>query len=115
MKIKVRILWTLLGMSLRDRQARTFVEISRENPVATKQIVVPVESESGQILEAVVLEYTPLHSEMTQLMGLISRIPLAYAGFGCLLVGLLIALYRAIRTGGGFMSAHQGSVCFRLH
>jgi len=81
-----------IGATLRDRQVRTFVEINGQNPVATKQIVVPVESESGQILGAVVLEYTPLYSEMTQLMGR-TFLPLAYAGSGCLLVGLLIALY----------------------
>ncbi len=81
-----------IGATLRDHQVRTFIEISRENRAATKQIVVPVESESGQILGAVVLEYTPLYSEMTQSMGH-TILPLAYAGFGCLLVGLLIALY----------------------
>jgi two-component system cell cycle sensor histidine kinase/response regulator CckA len=81
-----------IGATLRDRQVRTFVEISRENQVATKQIVVPVESDSGQILGAVVLEYTPLYSEMTQLMGR-TILPLAYAGFVCLLIGLLVALY----------------------
>ena len=81
-----------IGATLQDRQVRTFVEISRENPVATKQIVVPVESESGQILGAVVLEYMPFFSEMTQSTGRII-LPLAYAGFGCLLAGLLIALY----------------------
>ena len=70
-----------VGATLRDHQVRTFMEISRENRAATKQIVVPVESESGQILGAVVLEYTPLYSEMTQLMGR-TILPLAYAGFG---------------------------------
>jgi two-component system cell cycle sensor histidine kinase/response regulator CckA len=78
--------------TIRDRQVRTFVEGSRENQAATKQIVVPVESESGQILGAVVLEYAPLYTEMTQLMGR-SILPLAYAGFACVLIGLLTALY----------------------
>ena len=32
-----------------------------------KQIVVPVEGESGQVLGAVVLEYTPLYNEFMQL------------------------------------------------
>jgi regulator of extracellular matrix RemA (YlzA/DUF370 family) len=40
-----------IGATLRDRQARTFVEISRENPVATKQIVVPGKANLGRFWE----------------------------------------------------------------
>jgi two-component system, cell cycle sensor histidine kinase and response regulator CckA len=80
-----------IAATIRDRQVRTFLEVGRKKLAAVRRIVVPVESESGQILGAVVLEYTPLYSEMTQLMGR-TILPLLYAGLACVLIGLLIAL-----------------------
>src|ERR1700722_15332536 len=55
-----------VAMSIKDGNARTFVEISKDSPDAIKQIVVPIQSESGQTLGAVILEYTPLYEELMQ-------------------------------------------------
>jgi hypothetical protein len=42
-----------VGATIKDRQVRTFVEVSREYPAGIKQIVVPVEGESGRVMGAV--------------------------------------------------------------
>ena len=53
-----------VGATIKDRQVRTFVEASEERLAGSRQIVVPVEGEFGQIIGAVVLEYTPLYNEL---------------------------------------------------
>ena len=45
-----------IGATIKDRQVRTFVEVSEQHPAGLKQIVVPVEGESGQVIGAVVLD-----------------------------------------------------------
>jgi two-component system cell cycle sensor histidine kinase/response regulator CckA len=81
-----------VGATIKDRQVRTFLEISRQYPAGTRQIVVPVEGAAGQVLGALVLEYTPLYDELMRLTGgTIRRVVLA--GFGCVAIALLIAFY----------------------
>jgi hypothetical protein len=55
-----------VGATLKDRKVRTFVKVSDAHPAGSREIVVPVEGESGQVLGAVVLEYTPLYNEFMQ-------------------------------------------------
>ena len=78
--------------TIKDRQVRTFVEVSQEHPAGIKQIVVPLEAESGQVIGAVVLEYTPLYNELMRLTRSTLR-HVALAGFGSVAIGLLIAFY----------------------
>ena len=78
--------------TIKDRQVRTFVEVSQEYPAGIKQIVVPVEGESGQVIGAVVLEYTPLYNELMRLTRSTIR-HVALAGLGSVAIGLLIAFY----------------------
>ena len=78
--------------TIKDRQVRTFVEVSQEYPAGIKQIVVPVEAESGQVIGAVVLEYTPLYNELMRLTRSTIR-HVALAGFGSVAIALLIAFY----------------------
>jgi len=78
--------------TIKDRQVRTFVEISQEYPAGIKQIVVPIEAESGQVIGAVVLEYTPLYNELMRLTRSTIR-HVALAGLGSVAIGLLIAFY----------------------
>src|SRR5450432_1515836 len=53
-----------VAATIRDGKVRKFVEISKDHPNGIKQIVAPVQSESGQALGAVILEYTPLYNEL---------------------------------------------------
>src|ERR1700734_192638 len=53
--------------TIRDGKVRTFVEISSDHPQGIKQIVVPVQNKSDQIIGAVILEYTPLYNELMTL------------------------------------------------
>ena len=81
-----------VGATLKDRRVRTFVEVSKEYPAGIKQIVVPVEGESGEVLGAVVLAYTPLYNEFMQETSRTIR-HLILAGFGSVAIALLLALY----------------------
>lgn len=78
--------------TIRDGKVRTFVETSKDHPGGIKQIVAPVKSKSGQILGAVVLEYTPLYEElMLSTRNTIREV--ALAGFGSVAIALLIAFH----------------------
>ncbi len=55
-----------VASTIKDGKVRTFVEISKDDPLGIKQVVAPVQSESGQMLGAVILEYTPLYNELMQ-------------------------------------------------
>ena len=81
-----------VGATIKDRQARTFVELSQDYPAGIKQIVVPIEGESGQVIGAVVLEYAPFYNELMQLTGSTFR-QVVLAGFGGVAIALLIAFY----------------------
>jgi PAS domain S-box-containing protein len=81
-----------VGATIKDRQVRTFVEVSQAYPAGIKQIVVPVEGESGQVIGAVVLEYTPLYDELMHLTRNTTR-QVFFAGVGSVAIALLITLY----------------------
>jgi two-component system, cell cycle sensor histidine kinase and response regulator CckA len=81
-----------VGATLKDRQVRTFLETGQEYPAGRKQIVVPVEGESGQVIGALVLEYTPLYNELMQWTRHTIRY-VALAGFASVAIAWLIALY----------------------
>jgi PAS domain S-box-containing protein len=55
-----------VAATIKDGKVRTFVEISQDEPLGIKQVVAPVQSESGKMLGAVILEYTPLYDELMQ-------------------------------------------------
>jgi two-component system cell cycle sensor histidine kinase/response regulator CckA len=81
-----------VATTIKDRQVRTFVEVNRKYPAGVRQIVVPVEGESGQVIGALVLEYTPLYNELMQLTrGTIRHVVLT--GFCSVAIALLIAFY----------------------
>jgi two-component system cell cycle sensor histidine kinase/response regulator CckA len=81
-----------VGATIRDRRVRTFFEASKEYPAGIKQIVVPVEDESGQVLGTVILGYAPLYDEWMRLTSPTSG-QLIWSGLGCLAVAMLLALY----------------------
>jgi len=81
-----------VGATIKDRQVRTFVEVSQDYPAGIKQIVVPVEGESGQVIGAVVLEFAPFYNELIQLTESTIR-QVVLAGLGSVAIALLIAFY----------------------
>ena len=81
-----------VGATIKDRQVRTFVEVSQDYPSGIKQIVVPIEGEAGQVMGAVILEYTPLYKELMQLTRSTIR-HVVLAGVGSIAIALLIAVY----------------------
>jgi PAS domain S-box-containing protein len=81
-----------VGATLKDRKARTFVEVSDLHPDGSKEMVVPIEGESGELLGAVVLEYTPLYNELMQANSRTIR-HLILAGIGSIAITLALALY----------------------
>jgi PAS domain S-box-containing protein len=81
-----------VGATIKDRQVRTFAAVSQEYPTGIKQIVVPVEGESGPVIGAVILEYTPLYNELMQSTRPTIR-HLVLTGFASVAIALLIALY----------------------
>ena len=81
-----------VGATIKDGQVRTFVETGDTHPAGIKQIVVPVAAESGQIIGAVILEYTPLYDELMQLTkSTIEQV--IWAALGSAVLALLIAFY----------------------
>jgi two-component system, cell cycle sensor histidine kinase and response regulator CckA len=81
-----------VSATLKDRKVRTFVGVSDLHPAGSKEIVVPVEGESGALLGAVVLEYTPLYTELTQANSNTIR-HLILAGAASVAIALVLALY----------------------
>jgi PAS domain S-box-containing protein len=81
-----------VGMTIKDRQVRTFVEVGKDYPAGAKRIVVPVERESGEVIGAVVLRYTPLYDELMRLTSP-TRGELIWAGCGSIAIALWLALY----------------------
>ncbi len=75
-----------------DGKTRAFVEISHDYPDGIRQIVAQVQSESGQVLGAVILEYTPLYNELTQLTKKTTE-QIALAAFGSMALAVLIAFF----------------------
>ncbi len=81
-----------VGLTIKDRRVRTFVEVGKDYPAGVKRIVVPVESQSGQVVGAVVLRYAPLYDELVRLTNPM-RGPLIWAGCGSLAIAVWLALY----------------------
>jgi len=81
-----------VGQTIKDRKVRTFVEKSAAYPIGIKQVVVPVESESGQVIGAVVLEYTPFYNDLMRLT-LITLYQVVLAAIASIVIALLIAWY----------------------
>jgi two-component system cell cycle sensor histidine kinase/response regulator CckA len=79
-----------IGATIKDRQARTFIEVSGQHLAGLRQIVVPVEGTSGQVIGAVILDYTPLYNEWMQLAGKTTR-QLVLAGSAGVAIALSIA------------------------
>jgi PAS domain S-box-containing protein len=81
-----------VGQTIQDRQVRTFIEKSAGYPKGIKHIVVPVESESGQVIGAVVLEYTRFYDELMQLT-LTTIYQVVVAAIASVVIALLSAWY----------------------
>jgi PAS domain S-box-containing protein len=81
-----------VGATLRDGKVRTFVEISADSPLPIRQIVVPAFAPSGEIMGAVVLEYTSLYDELMQSTRSTVR-EVAWATLGCVILAALISFY----------------------
>jgi len=81
-----------VGATLKDRRVRTFVEVSKDYPSGIKQIVVPIESETGQVLGAVILEYTPIYDEL-MLTAKTTTHQIILTAFGCFTFAMLISFY----------------------
>ncbi|MEA3207372.1 MAG: hypothetical protein QOE70_429 [Chthoniobacter sp.] len=100
-----------IGATIKDRQIRTFVEVSEAYPAGIKQIVVPVEGEAGRVLGAVVLEYTPLYDELRRL-GTGTAHQVIAAGCGGGLIALLLALYMGRSIAGPLQQLRNAAIGF---
>jgi signal transduction histidine kinase/CheY-like chemotaxis protein len=78
-----------VSQTLADGQTRTFIEISPDYPDGVKQIVVPLKSRTGATVGAVILEYTPLYEEMSDLANNTVRITII-ASLACVLLAILL-------------------------
>jgi PAS domain S-box-containing protein len=81
-----------VAATLKDGKVRKFTEISKDHPAGIKQIVAPVQSESGQMLGAVILEYTPLYNTLMQSTRSTVR-ELIGTVFASVVIALSIAVY----------------------
>ncbi len=81
-----------VAATMKDRQVRTFVESGEKHPEGIMQVVVPVEGESGQVIGAVIMEYTPLYEELMHLTRR-SIYQVVVAGLSSVIIALLIAYY----------------------
>ncbi len=81
-----------VGRTIKDRKVRTFVEKSTDYSKGIKQVVVPVESGSGQVIGAVVVEYTPFYNELMRLT-LVTVYQAVVVAIASIVIALLIAWY----------------------
>jgi PAS domain S-box-containing protein len=81
-----------VGLTMKDRRVRTFIELGPDSPVEMKQIVVPVEAGTGQVIGAVVLEYTPFYAEQMRLTSATIR-EVGLVGSAGAALAVLLALY----------------------
>jgi len=79
-----------VAATIRDGQSRTFVERKPEYPAGTLQVVIPLRTEQGRIVGAVVMEYTPIYRELLAAGAGTRRVIVAASAAG-LLLGLLLA------------------------
>jgi signal transduction histidine kinase/CheY-like chemotaxis protein len=85
-----------VDQTLADGQMRTFVEVSPDYPDGVKQIVVPLTSRTGVTVGAVIMEYTPLYEEMSDLANTTVRITVIVS-LVCVLLAILLG-YLISRT-----------------
>jgi signal transduction histidine kinase/DNA-binding response OmpR family regulator len=78
-----------VAQTMADGQTRTFVEVSPDYPDGVKQIVVPLTTRTGATVGAVVMEYTPLYEEMSELANTTVRIT-AIVSMACVLLAILL-------------------------
>ena len=81
-----------INATLKDGQARTFVEITSEDPQRLKQVVVPIRDESGGISGAVILEYTAFYEELQQAAAASARTLIAL-GIAALFAAFVISQF----------------------
>jgi signal transduction histidine kinase/CheY-like chemotaxis protein len=81
-----------VAATLKDGKVRTFIEAGEKHPEGIMQIVVPVEGASGQVIGAVIMEYTPLYNELMHLTKRATR-QVFLAGLGSIAIALLLAFY----------------------
>jgi PAS domain S-box-containing protein len=58
-----------VGRTLRDGKSRTFTEVSDAYPEGIKLLAIPLDSDEGVRLGALVLEYTPLYRQILAIVG----------------------------------------------
>jgi PAS domain S-box-containing protein len=80
-----------VGLTIKDRHVRTFVEASNDSPGGIKQIVVPVEAGDGRVMGAVVLEFTPFYDEQMRLTAATIR-EVGLIGSAGMALAILLAL-----------------------
>ncbi len=78
-----------VAATIRDGQPRTFAERDPGYPAGTLQVVIPLRSEQGGIVGAVVMEYTPIYRELLA-AGAGTRRAIVAASAAGLLLGLLL-------------------------
>jgi len=100
-----------VGATIRDRQVRVFVETSEAFPTGIKQMVVPVEGDHGQVIGAVILEYTPLYNELMELTRE-TILQTALAGLGGVAIASLLALYMGRSISGPLQQLTNAATAF---
>ncbi len=83
-----------VGATMRDGRPRSFTERSADYPQGILQMVIPLRTEEGRIVGAVLMEYTPIYRELLAASAGTRRLILAASGGG-LLLALLVALLLA--------------------
>lgn len=78
-----------VGRTLRDGKSRTFTEVSDAYPKGIKLLAIPLESNSGVRLGALVLEYTPLYRQIT---AIIREDALSFLGYYLVAVGMALSI-----------------------
>ena len=92
-----------VAATIGDGQPRTFIERDQEYPEGTLQVVIPLRSDQGGIVGAVVMEYTPIYRELLA-AGADTRRAIVAAS----VTGLLLGLYGLVPAGellGRFLSS----------
>jgi diguanylate cyclase (GGDEF)-like protein len=83
-----------VAATIHDGHARTFTERSPDYPDGIQQVVIPLRSETGGTVGAVIMEYTPIYQELLAADARTRRIIIAVSlgGLGlALLLGYLLA------------------------
>jgi PAS domain S-box-containing protein len=81
-----------VGATLKDHQVRAFQNVSPEYPHGAQQVVVPIQARNGQVLGALIVDYTLLHEELMGIAEARTRV-IQTAGLGITALALILALY----------------------